>query len=393
MTSTIQKELLEDATLKRIAGRASDYDRDNRFAQEDFDELVDAGFLKMPIPVELGGLGMSLAETCQELRRLGKAAPATAVALNMHLYWMGVAADMWRAGDNSCEWLLRDGAAGEVFAAGHAESGNDIPGLLSTAKAERVEGGYKITGRKMFGSLSPVWTRYGFHAMDASDPEDPKIVHGFLPRDTVGYHIDATWDVLGMRASMSNDTIMEGAFCPDRYVGRVVPAGPAGLDAFVLSIFGNALIGLANVYFGAALRARDLAVEGAHKKTSLAMTRSMAYHPHIQHNAAEMDLMIEYVSALLDRVADEWSNGVDHGATWPAKIVGAKYTAVESAKRIVDLAMDMSGGSGFFRANELERLYRDVRGGGFHPANSALTHEIVGKTALGIGLDENPRWG
>lgn len=393
MTSTIQKELLEDATLKRIAGRASDYDRDNRFAQEDFDELVDAGFLKMPIPVELGGLGMSLAETCQELRRLGKAAPATAVALNMHLYWMGVAADMWRAGDKSCEWLLRDGAAGEVFAAGHAESGNDIPGLLSTAKAERVEGGYKITGRKMFGSLSPVWTRYGFHAMDASDPEDPKIVHGFLPRDTVGYHIDATWDVLGMRASMSNDTIMEGAFCPDRYVGRVVPAGPAGLDAFVLSIFGNALIGLANVYFGAALRARDLAVEGAHKKTSLAMTRSMAYHPHIQHNAAEMDLMIEYVSALLDRVADEWSNGVDHGATWPAKIVGAKYTAVESAKRIVDLAMDMSGGSGFFRANELERLYRDVRGGGFHPANSALTHEIVGKTALGIGLDENPRWG
>lgn len=393
MTSTIQKELLEVATLKRIAGRASDYDRDNRFAQEDFDELVDAGFLKMPIPVELGGLGMSLAETCQELRRLGKAAPATAVALNMHLYWMGVAADMWRAGDKSCEWLLRDGAAGEVFAAGHAESGNDIPGLLSTAKAERVEGGYKITGRKMFGSLSPVWTRYGFHAMDASDPEDPKIVHGFLPRDTVGYHIDATWDVLGMRASMSNDTIMEGAFCPDRYVGRVVPAGPAGLDAFVLSIFGNALIGLANVYFGAALRARDLAVEGAHKKTSLAMTRSMAYHPHIQHNAAEMDLMIEYVSALLDRVADEWSNGVDHGATWPAKIVGAKYTAVESAKRIVDLAMDMSGGSGFFRANELERLYRDVRGGGFHPANSALTHEIVGKTALGIGLDENPRWG
>ena len=385
--------LLSDEKLAQFRERAPAYDRENRFCQEDFDELVKAGFLKMPIPREFGGLGMNLSEWGQELRRLAQYAPATAVAVNMHLYWMGVAADLWRAGDKSCEWVLRDGAAGEVFAAGHAESGNDLPLLLSTAKAEKVDGGYKITGRKMFGSLSPVWTRYGFHAMDASDPENPKIVHGFLPREAIGYRIDATWDALGMRASMSNDTIMDGALCPDSFVARVVPAGPAGVDLFVLGVFANALIGLANVYFGAALRARDLAVEGVHKKTSLGLTRSMAYHPHVQYNAAEMDLMIEPVTALIDRVAADWSNGVDHGMAWPAKIVGAKHTAVESAKRIVDIAMEMSGGSGFYRANELEHLYRDVRGAAFHPANSALTHEIVGKTALGVGLDEMPRWG
>jgi alkylation response protein AidB-like acyl-CoA dehydrogenase len=377
--------------LMRFRGRAAAYDKENRFALEDFDELVGAGFLKMPVPREMGGLGYNLSQTGAELRRLAQYAPATAVAINMHLYWIGVAADLHRAGDTSCDWMLTDAAAGEVFAAGHAESGNDIPGLLSTAKAERVDGGWKITGRKMFGSLSPVWTRYGFHAMDTSNPEAPQIIHGFLPRDAIGYKIDATWDVLGMRASMSNDTIMDGAICPDRFVGRVVPAGPAGVDLFVLALFANALIGLGNVYFGAALRAREVALESAHKKTSLALTRPMAYHPHMQHSAAEIDLMVEYVSALLDRVAADWANGADYGATWPAKIVGAKYTAVESAKRIVDIAMDMSGGSGFFRANELERIYRDVRGGGFHPANSALTHEIVGKTALGL-LGREPRW-
>jgi alkylation response protein AidB-like acyl-CoA dehydrogenase len=336
---------------------------------------------------------MNLSEWGQEVRRLAKAAPATAVAVNMHLYWMGVAADLWKAGDKSCEWMMREGAAGEVYAAGHAESGNDLPLLLSTAKAERVDGGYKITGRKMFGSLSPVWTRFGFHAMDTADPNNPKIVHGFLPRDAVGYRIDATWDSLGMRASMSNDTVMDGAFCPDKYIARVVAAGPAGVDLFILGVFANALVGLANVYFGTALRARDIAIEGAHKRTSLGLTRSMAYHPHMQYNAAEMDLLSESVTALIDRVAADWSNGVDHGMAWPAKIVGMKHTAVESSKRIVDIAMEMSGGSGFYKANELEHLYRDVRGGGFHPANSALTHEIVGKTALGIGLDEMPRWG
>jgi len=119
----------------------------------------------------------------------------------------------------------------------------------------------------------------------------------------------------------------------------------------------------------------------------------MAYHPEVQHSAAEISLEIESVLPQLDQVAADWTNGADHGAEWPMKIVAAKFRAVESAKKVVDIAMDMSGGSGYFKTSELERLYRDVRAGGFHPANSALTHEIVGKTTLGIEMGEQPRWG
>ncbi|HLF72197.1 MAG TPA: acyl-CoA dehydrogenase family protein, partial [Dehalococcoidia bacterium] len=267
--TTMTSSLLTEAMLDRFGERASTYDRENRFAREDFDELVAAGYLKMPIPRELGGPGMTLSEVCLEQRRLAKRAPATAVAVNMHVYWMGVAADLWRAGDKSLEWMLREGAAGEVFAAGHAESGNDLPLLLSTAKAEKVDGGYKITGRKMFGSLSPVWTRFGFHSMDASNPQAPMIIHGFLPRDTQGYRIEPTWDALGMRGSGSDDTVLEGAFCPDKYVARKLPAG--ALDPFVGSVFAWALLGLANVYFGCALRAFDLVTAGMKNKSSLAV--------------------------------------------------------------------------------------------------------------------------
>ena len=71
--------------------------------------------------------------------------------------------------------------------------------------------------------------------MDTSDPENPKIIHGFMPRDAAGYQIKQTWDVMGMRATQSEDTILEGAFVPDRYVARIVPAGAAGVDdGFVL---------------------------------------------------------------------------------------------------------------------------------------------------------------
>ncbi len=391
MTATRGTTGLSDEIINRCGERASTYDRENRFFTEDFEELRAAGYLKMAIPKELGGQGMSLAEVCNEQRRLAYRAPSTALATNMHLYWTGVAADLRRMGDKSLEWLLREAAAGEVFAAGHGETGNDLPLFLSSAKAERVDGGYRFSGRKMFGSLTPVWTRLGIHAMDSTDPQSPKVVHAFMPRDTKGYSIKDTWDTLGMRATRSDDTILDGAFVPDKYIARVVPAGTA--DLFVLAIFGWAEPTFGSIYLGLAERARDLAIAGVKKRTALALTRSMAYHPEVQHCFSEMQLALESAGAQVDRVAEDWSKGVDHGAQWAMKLVAAKHNAVEAAKKVVDLAMAVSGGAGMFKSNELERLYRDARCGGFHPANSLLVHEIVGKTVLGIDLGEQPRWG
>ena len=391
MPSSDVSHLLTDEMLARFGERAPVYDRENRFFDEDFVELRDSGYLTCNVPTDLGGLGMSLVEVCRLQRRLAYRAPATALAVNMHLYWIGVAADLRRFGDPSLEWLLREAAAGEIFAAGHGETGNDLPVLLSTSKAERVPGGYRITGHKQFGSLSPVWTRLGVHAMDTSDPSAPKVVHAFMPRSAEGYTIRETWDTLGMRPTRSDDTILDGVFVPDSAIARIVPAG--ALDAFVGAVFANALLNFGAIYTGLAERARDVAITSARKRTSLAVSRSMAYHPEIQHLFSEMQLELEAMWPHLERVASDWSNGVDHGPAWPMKIVAAKYHCVESAKRVVDLALTSSGGGGMFKSNELERLYRDVRAGGFHPANTMLVHEIVGKTTLGIGLDEQPRWG
>ena len=387
------KSVLTEEMLARFASRAADYDRDNRFFTEDFEELRKAKYLLAPVPTKFGGAGMSLAEVLREQRRLAYYAPATALALNMHLYWVGVAADLWRRGDSSLEWILKDAAAGEVFAAGHAESGNDVPLLLSSSKAQRVEGGYRFTGRKMFGSLTPVWTRFGLHGMDMSDPTQPKVVHAFMPRDTPGYTVKQTWDVLGMRATRSDDTIVENVFIPDRYIARVLPPGAAGIDMFILSVFAWGLLGFANVYCGLAKRALDHAITAAKSKGSMALTRSMAYHPEVQHTIAEMVIELESIVPHLDTIAREWSQCVDYGAQWPLKIMAAKYRAVEGAWRIVDLGLEVTGGAGIFKSAGYERILRDARLGRIHPANSFLTHEIVAKTALGINPDEQPRWG
>jgi alkylation response protein AidB-like acyl-CoA dehydrogenase len=393
-TPLVPKPLpLTDEMLLRFQERAPGYDQQNRFFTEDFEELRASGYLHMAIPRELGGLGMTLAEVSREQRRLGYYAPADALAVNMHLYWTGLAADLWRAGDKSLEWLLRAAAGGAVLAAGHAESGNDIPVLLSTTRAERVEGGYRFYGRKHFGSLTPVWTLLGIHGIDTSDPAHPMIVHGFLPRDGEGFKVVETWDTLGMRATRSDDTVLDGAFVPDRYITRRVPAGAAGVDAFVLGVFAWALIGFGNIYFGLARRALDLTVEMVKQKKSIGLSRPMAYHAEVQHAVAEMVLEMEAIGPHLDAVAQEWSDGVDHGPAWVVKIVAAKYHAVEGSWRVVDHALELAGGFGIFRQGPFERLFRDARLGRIHPANSMLTHELAAKLTLGINPDEAPRWG
>ena len=385
--------ILSDETLDRFRQRAPRYDREHQFFHEDLEELSALGYLRGPVPVELGGLGWTLAQSMREQRRLASAAAPTALGINMHIYWVGLAADLRRAGDRSLEWMLTAAAAGEIFAAAHAESGNDVPLLLSTTTAERVEGGYRFTGRKSFGSLTPAWTYLGLHGMDTSEPSSPKIVHAFMPRDTEGYHVEETWDVLGMRATRSEDTVLDGVLVPDRFVARVVPAGAAGLDAFVLGTLAWALIGFGNVYYGLAQQALELTIAAAKKKTSIALGRTMAYHPGVQHQIAEMGLALEAIGPHLDRIADDWTAGVDHGAMWPAKIFAAKYQAVENAWRVVDTALDVAGGFGIFHRSGIERLFRDARLGRMHPANWMLTHEFVGKSLLGISPDESPRWG
>jgi alkylation response protein AidB-like acyl-CoA dehydrogenase len=384
--------VLSDALLQACRQRAAGYDRDNKFCQEDFDELKAAGYLKMTLPKEFGGLGYSLNQYTREARRLASHAPASALCMNMHHYWVGTAADSWRMGDKSVGFILEDAGKGEIFAAGHAEPGNETSIVMSVTKAEKVAGGYKFTGRKAFGSLTPVWTRLGIHGMDASDPKNPKVVHGFLARNTPGVTIKETWDVMGMRATRSDDTILDGAFVPDSHIARIVPAGLAGADYFVLSIFAWALMGFGNIYYGLAQRMLELAVEQVKGKTSLGMTRSMAHHPEVQRGVAEMVIGLQTIGAQLESVTQDWSNGVQH-PDWPIKIVAAKYTAVETAWKIADQALEVSGGFGMFKKSEMERLFRDARAGRFHPANSSLTHELLGKLALGVNPDDPQRWG
>lgn len=398
----IPDSVLTEDMLERFASRAATYDRENKFFREDFEELRDAGYLKLCLPEDYGGAGARLPRVAAEQARLAYYAPATALATNMHFYWTGMAADLHRSGDSMCDFLLEEAGDGGVFAAGHAERGNDLPLFLSTTSATPVEGGYRITGHKSFGSLTPVWTRLGLHAMDTSDADAPKIVHLFMKRAAEGYRIEETWDALGMRATRSDDTVLEDVFIPDEDVACVVPAGAAGLNLFSLGIFAWALTCFSKIYLGLAERAKDITAEQLEKKSSIAIASgAYKYHPEHQHAFAELIMGLDAGTALADRFAEEWSEEVTEAASWEPdtffkfawRSVSMKHQATNAAFRAVDKAIDIVGGFGVSRGGPLERLFRDARMGKLHPANFALTHELIAKIHLGIDPDASPRWG
>ena len=188
---------LPDDLLERIRERAPIHDRENTFPEQDLAELRDAGYLSILVPADRGGAGLGLAEAAILQQRLATAAPATALAINMHLVWTGVAKVFSDRGVPGLEFVQDGAVAGEVFAFGISESGNDLVLFGSdTEAAPTGDGGYAFTGTKIFTSLAPVWTKLGLHGLDTTSADAPKLVFAFVDRtDAVVTGDD--WDTLG----------------------------------------------------------------------------------------------------------------------------------------------------------------------------------------------------
>lgn len=378
-----QSRYFSQDDLLRFHERAPGYDRENVFFADDFVELVASGYLKAAIPVELGGGGLTLSELAREHRRLAYWAPATALATTMHLYWTGSAGTVTRAGTQDLGWLLRAVADGTVLAAGHGERGNDLGIDDSTVKAEpRPDGSYVLTGRKTFTSLSPVWDKLGVHARDDSDPEHPKIVHAFVDRTAAGVSVVEVWDALGVRATASNDTILNEVVVP---AGQVVGIGEVGqpYPPYVTTFLQWYLPLLANVYFGIGRRALDLAIQSSVSRSSLALPgQTHAHKPAVQRQIAESEIALDAAWSLLEKATADLEAGAEYGDWWVPRLFAAKEFTVTSARQVVDTAVQVVGASSVARTNELERLYRDVRTGSLHPPNTDAVLDVIGRFAV-----------
>jgi alkylation response protein AidB-like acyl-CoA dehydrogenase len=203
-----------------------------------------------------------------------------------------------------------------------------------------------------------------------------------LPREIEGMMVKETWDVMGMRATQSNDFELEDVFVPEEDVFHRYPANH--FDGTMLkTVWGWAMPTFGAVYLGIGAGAMAFAGE-------LALKMKKEDNPEVQHLFAEMEILLESARAVLYRHAHEMETGalysdlpVQEGM---AKAVLTKYVATNNACGIVDRALHVVGGAGYFRRFPLERMYRDVRAGPIMPYTNLEAHDLFGRTSLGIEI-------
>ena len=375
-------DILTPDLLERLRRRAAGYDRENSFFTEDLQDLRDAGYLALFAPPEAGGAGFSIEKVVQSQRLLAMAAPATALAVNMHHVWCGVAHLLALRGDHSLDFILQDAARGELYAFGISEPGNPAVLFDSTTTARPLgDGSYAFTGTKIFTSLSPAWTRLGIFGRDNSSPDEPRLVFGFASRGTEGITVKDDWNTMGMRASQSCTTVLDNAVLSADQLVRNTPVGPHS-DTFVFGIFSLFETLLSAVYTGVGDRAVELAVEAA-KQRKTAAGGSGAHDPHTRWKVAEAAIRMDGIHPQLTAIARDLEEGVDHGSLWFPKLSSLKYRATETARSVVETAVRVAGGRSYSRGAELERLYRDVLAGMFHPSSEDSVHDSVANAWLG----------
>ncbi|MFV0435155.1 MAG: acyl-CoA dehydrogenase family protein [Leucobacter sp.] len=372
---------LPDALLHRFRERAAVYDRENRFFHEDLEELREHGYLTLFVPEELGGAGLTLHEVSRLQQRLASAAPATALAVNMHLMCTGVVRAMIARGDDSLAYVLEEAAAGEVFAFGISEPANDwVLQGSSTAAEPQADGGYLLTGTKVFTSLSPVWTRLIVHGLDTSDADRPTVVFGFVERGE-GVSTSDRWDVLGMRPSESRATALDRALMRPERVARRIPAGRHP-DLLTFAITSHFQLLIASVYAGVARRALDLAAEALRKRRSAKNGVPLSEVAESRIRLADAHMAFMSVPAQIDAYTRDFDELVDHGTGWPLRLISARVNASTSARRTVETALVCAGGAAFDNAHELSRLHRDATASLFHPPTVDAARQLYAADLL-----------
>jgi alkylation response protein AidB-like acyl-CoA dehydrogenase len=384
-----QRELV--GTAQRLAAtfaeRAERHDREASFPFENFADLHRAGFLALALPVELGGRGLSLYDFCLLQETLGRGCGATALGTNMHWYNLGgglhLFTDAFRR--RVADAVLRQGA---IVASSISEPGASLGAPQVTAR--KVAGGYRVSGRKYFCTLAPVLRFFLFNArLDGFErPGLSGTVTLAAERGSAGMEIVETWDAMGMRASGSHDIQFEDAFIPDECL---IGTEGAGSEGGLVCLPWYAL-GIASVYTGIAGAAFDFAVDYVKRRTLHPLPASVAHLPGTQFSVAAMQVQLAAARALIYKTAAELAHGADFGGALLPAVTTPQYFATTAALDVVTQAMQIVGGPSLFRRHPLERWYRDVRAGTLHPFTHYWLLEMIGKQALDVPLDVQPRW-
>jgi alkylation response protein AidB-like acyl-CoA dehydrogenase len=360
---------------KQFGKYAAGHDRDGSFVEEAYEVLRSSGYLGLAVPSELGGFGATIGQVAMAQAEMARYDASAALAVSMHLHITLFGAWRYRREMPGAEAMLRRVVDERIVLVSTGGSDFTRPNGIAT----KVDGGFRVNGRKIFSSQVPVGdvfsTMFTYEDPDAGR----QVLMMSIPVRSEGVAIIENWDTMGMRGTGSHDVQMDDVFVADAQVSARRPWGV--IDPPLMVIIQNAMPVVAAVYMGIAEAARDRVVE-------MVRDSSKAADPTVQRLVGLLDYKLRVarwsLCGALQEIGDDPQPSMDKVVV----AMQAKRAIAQESVSACDVAMEVLGGASYFRKLGIEQAVRDVRGVTFHPLTPELTLVQAGKVALGQPADE-----
>lgn len=380
----LQSRCLELAT--DFATRAAEHDRDASHPIENYRRLADEGFLALNLGAEWGGAGVGLLGHTIAFEALGQGCPSTALAFNMHasvVMPVMLSAEVPPA--------TKERLADLVVRRKKLIAGNFSEPVTTSligerpllARAKRVAGGWRISGRKMFASMIEA----ADYCMVMGYPDEATAPHAaiilLVPHDAEGRRVDPNWDTLGMRATRSDSLLLEDCFVPDNGVMFRADDIRRFRHDHLSWFWGS----YTSVYLGVAQAAYDEIRRVMTARQPAGYAQPLAFHPDVRRHVARMNAELEAARYVTYRSA--WLSDMEGPtAATTAALYRAKYLVGEAVSNITRTALTLGGAHGIFKGSRLEQLFRDGALGPLHPPPSDFCLHNLALHELGLDPDE-----
>lgn len=369
-TASLEERAHEIGTI--LAANAERHDRDGTFVSEAYDALRDVGLLRAAVPVELGGDGATVRELAHLQRTLGHYCGATALASAMHQHVTCFTAWRYRRGLPGAEATLRRIADDQIVLV--STGGGDF--THPSGEAVAVDGGYRVSGHKRFVSQSSRGTVMSTMFTFRDAERGMRVLNMAVPLASEGVVVGDNWDVLGMRGTASDDVVLTDVFVPQERVLADRPYGVIDPPLQVIASIGFSII--SGAYLGVAEAAYAEAVHvGARHRDD----------PSVQRAIGLMRQRLVVAAWALEGALTELGDDPTPSYDGFLAVMAAKAEIARAGVEVCDLAMQVVGGSSYFKGSVIERCARDIRAAAFHPLTPEATLLAAGRHALGLPAD------
>jgi alkylation response protein AidB-like acyl-CoA dehydrogenase len=348
------------------------YDSENKFAEKNFDLLKERGVYNALIPAELGGGGVQYSELCYFLKDLAHYCPSTSLALSMHMHLVAVLVFKHLNGDAAATKTLK--AVVEKNLILLSTGGGDW--VSSNGTAKRTDGGYIINCRKSFCSGSPI-ANVAVMSCAYDDGKEERVLHFSVPMNADGVEIINDWNAMGMRGTGSNSINFKDVFVPEDKITLIRERGkwhPVWnvISTLAFPVFVSPYAGI---------------VEAIVNRTIAIFTKKSSCENYSLSNLGEMHNHYQITKMALQTLIDNADNLiVKPNNDSAARALQAKSIITHHGRLAAQAAMEALGGYSYYHKTGIERLYRDLLAGEFHPMQASKQKEMLGNHLIGRSL-------